>query len=82
MPSNHQPKQNRVNPLGGIIAVKDRGTLMGNRGCLHNDNQEIVRPFKIVAWIYCTLHYRNSEGEPIKWEIMRSGRYPELFFLD
>ncbi len=29
------PRQNRVTPLGEIVAVPDRGTFMGHRGCLH-----------------------------------------------
>jgi hypothetical protein len=30
------PRQNQVTPLGRIIAVPERGTLMGNRGVLHD----------------------------------------------
>ena len=30
------PKQNRVTPRGEIVAIPERGTFMGNRGCLHN----------------------------------------------
>ena len=28
------PRQNRVTPFGEIVAVPERGTLMGNRGIL------------------------------------------------
>ena len=30
------PLQNRVTPFGELIATAARGTLMGNRGCLHD----------------------------------------------
>ncbi len=30
------PRQNRVDPFGRLIAVAARGTLLGNRGCLHD----------------------------------------------
>ena len=30
------PRQNRVTPFGELVATPARGTLMGNRGCLHD----------------------------------------------
>ena len=30
------PLQNRVTPLGELIATADRGLVYGNRGCLHD----------------------------------------------
>jgi hypothetical protein len=35
------PLQNRVTPLGEIIAHPARGTLMGNRGILHDAQQRL-----------------------------------------
>ncbi len=35
--SRVMPLQNRVDPFGKIIATPQRGTLMGNRGQLHNE---------------------------------------------
>ena len=32
-------RQNRVDPEGGLIEASARGTLMGNRGCLHDDSE-------------------------------------------
>ena len=29
-------RQNRVTPFGEVVAVPERGTLMGNRGVLHD----------------------------------------------
>lgn len=50
---------------------------MGNRGCMHNKHQEIVRPYKLKAWIYCCLEYKDW------WRpVMSPGKYTELFFLD
>ncbi len=69
--------QNRVHPEGTIHRDNSRGTLMGNRGLLHNKNQELVRPFRLKAWIYCTLKHKDWHRE-----VMSPGKYTELFFLD
>jgi hypothetical protein len=71
------PRQNRVNPFGELIAVEARGTLMGNRGCLHDDRQHIRRPFVGRRWIACVLEFRGRHRA-----VMTPGRYTELFFLD
>ena len=69
--------QNRVTPLGEIISISDRGAWLGNRGVLHNDKQEIVRNYKIKAWITCVLEFRGRHRE-----VMQPNRWTELFFLD
>ncbi len=71
------PRSNRVDPLGKIHAVPQRGILMGNRGNLHNADGTIVRPFKHKQWVSCVLQYHGRRRE-----IMAPGRYTELFFLD
>ena len=71
------PRQNRVTPFGELIAVESRGTLMGNRGCLHDDQQRIRRPFACRRWITCVLEFRGRYRA-----VMTPGRYTELFFLD
>jgi hypothetical protein len=71
------PRQNRVTPFGELIAVEYRGTLMGNRGCLHDDHQRIRRPFACRRWITCVLEFRGRYRA-----VMTPGRYTELFFLD
>ncbi|MCP5100307.1 MAG: hypothetical protein GY943_32550, partial [Chloroflexi bacterium] len=71
------PKQNRVTPFAEIIATPARGTLMGNRGILHNAQQEVIRPFKLKAWIICILSFKNRHRK-----VMSPNRYTELFFLD
>lgn len=69
--------QNRVNPLGQLIKTPERGAWLGNRGVIHNDHKEIVRAFKIRAWITCVLEFRGRHRE-----IMQPDRWTELFFLD
>lgn len=51
---------------------------MGNRGgAIHNEQREIVRPFKTRRWITCVLQYKDRHRT-----VMAPGRYTELFFLD
>src|SRR5438105_2631117 len=53
------PRQNRVTPFGELIATECRGTLMGNRGCLHDEHQRIRRAFACRRWIACVLELRG-----------------------
>src|SRR5271154_6206734 len=71
------PRQNRVNPLGEIIATSERGTFMGNRGVLHDDEGRIRRKWQGKRWLVCVLEFRGR-----KLKVMTPGRYTELFFLD
>jgi len=71
------PLQNRVNPKGEIKAVKSRGAFLGNRGIIHNEEKEIISPFKIKGWVTCQLEFKGR-----KRELMAKGKYTELFFLD
>lgn len=71
------PRQTRVDPSGALFAVPARGTLMGNRGCLHNENQQIVRQSGRTAWVCCLLEFKG-----IRRPLMAPRCYTELFFLD
>jgi len=71
------PRQNRVTPYGGLIATAARGTLMGNRGCLHSDDGRIVRQWQVRRWIACALSFRGRRRF-----VMPPGRWTALFFLD
>jgi hypothetical protein len=71
------PRKNRVTPFSTLIATSARGTLMGNRGCLHDDREQIQRQFRGKRWIICLLEFKGW-----KRAIMTPGRYTELFFLD
>lgn len=69
--------QNRVDPFGNIIKTPERGKWLGNRGVIHNADQEIVRPYKLKAWIICMLEFRGRHRE-----VMMPDRWTELFFFD
>ncbi len=69
--------QNRVDPLGNIIRTAARGSWMGNRGLLHDENQNIRRPFKLQAWLICLLEFKGR-----KRPVMAPRQYTELFFMD
>jgi hypothetical protein len=71
------PRQNRVDPFGRLIAVAARGTLMGNRGRLHDDEGNITRRWTTRAWIACRLEFKGRHRQ-----IMAPNRWTELFFLD
>ena len=52
------PYQNRVTPFNELIAIPARGSLMGNRGVLHDDQGRIVRPFAHRNWVACDLEFK------------------------
>jgi hypothetical protein len=69
--------QNRVDPFGNIIKTNARGSIMGNRGVIHNTSQEITHVFRHKAWISCVLEFKG------RWrKVMTPNRWTELFFLD
>jgi hypothetical protein len=71
------PRQNRVTPQGEIVSASERGTLMGNRGVLHDGSSRIVRPWQLIRWIACVTEFRG------RWRpVMAPDRWTELFFLD
>ncbi len=72
------PRQNRVTPLGELIATPERGLVHGNRGCLHDEHGRIRRRYAVRRWIACRLEFRGWRRSPL----MQPGRYTELFFLD
>jgi hypothetical protein len=73
------PFQNRVTPLGELVAIPERGLVYGNRGRLHDARGAIRRPWQLKRWISCRLEFRGRyrPGGP-----MAPGRYTGLFFLD
>jgi hypothetical protein len=72
------PLQNRVTPLGELVADPARGLVYGNRGCLHDAEGRIRRVYQVRRWIACRLEFRGRRRTPL----MRPGRFTELFFLD
>jgi hypothetical protein len=72
------PLQNRVTPTSEIIADAARGTLLGNRGILHDGERRLVAArWRHPHWICCRLAFMGRKRRP-----MTPGRYTELFFLD
>jgi hypothetical protein len=72
------PLQNRVTPLGELVADPARGLVYGNRGCLHDAEGRIRRRFAVRRWIACRLEFRGWYRFPL----MQPGKFTELFFLD
>ena len=72
------PLQNRVTPLGEVIAHPARGLVYGNRGCLHDAKGRIRRRWATKRWIACRLEFRGWHRAPL----MQPGKFTELFFLD
>jgi hypothetical protein len=72
------PLQNRVTPLGELIADPARGLVYGNRGCLHDADGRIRRRYNGKRWIACRLQFRGWQRRPL----LQPGRFTELFFLD
>jgi hypothetical protein len=67
-----------MTPLGEPIAVAARGLVYGNRGCLHDAEGRIRRPYGVKRWIACRLEFRGWHRAPL----LQPGRFTELFFLD
>ncbi len=72
------PRQNRVTPLGELVAEPGRGLVYGNRGCLHDASGRIRRHHAGRRWIACRLAFRGWHRSPL----LQPGRFTELFFLD
>jgi hypothetical protein len=72
------PLRNRVAPTGEIITDPGRGTLTGNRGCLHGTGRDLgVSRWRSKLWICCVLDWRGLRRDP-----MPPRRWTMLFFLD
>jgi hypothetical protein len=72
------PLQNRVTPLGELIAHPARGLVYGNRGCLHDAAGRIRRRYAVKRWIACRLEFKGWRRKAL----LQPGRFTELFFLD
>jgi hypothetical protein len=72
------PRQNRVTPLGELVAHPGHGLVYGNRGCLHDAEGRIRRHHATRRWIACRLEFKGWHREPL----MQPGKFTELFFLD
>ncbi|MEO1775857.1 MAG: hypothetical protein AAFS07_12980 [Pseudomonadota bacterium] len=58
--------QNRVTPTGQIVAAPWRGSLMGNRGCLHREDGTLgAARWRHRAWVTCLLSFRDRHRLPM-----------------
>jgi len=71
------PRRNRVDPWGDLHAVHARGLFTGNRGCVVDDAENVVRHHGSSLWIICATEFRG-------WRVAlaRPRRWTPLFFLD
>jgi hypothetical protein len=71
------PRRNRVDPWGDLYAVAARGMFTGNRGCVVDDHERVVRHHGSSLWIICRTEFRDW-----RWPLARPRRWTPLFFLD
>lgn len=73
------PLQNRVTPFGEIVAIPQRGLLMGNRGIIHDPATRTLttRRWSNPAWLICRCDYKGARRA-----VMAQRSWTELFFLD
>ncbi|MGH3629078.1 MAG: hypothetical protein ACRDRL_16780 [Sciscionella sp.] len=71
------PRRNRVDPFGDLHAVAARGGFTGNRGCLVDGGERVVRHHRGNLWIACVTQFRGR-----RVGLARPGRWTPLFFLD
>ncbi|MGH3502104.1 MAG: hypothetical protein ACRDQA_14650, partial [Nocardioidaceae bacterium] len=69
-------EQNRVTPLGDLVAIPLRGAWTGNRGILH-EGRRIVRFHASDLWISCALRFGGRWSE--QW---RPHHFTWLYFHD
>ncbi len=71
--------QNRVTPLGDIVATPQRGMFMGNRGIIHDPATRTLlnRRWSSKAWLICVCDFRGRRRD-----VMATRSWTELFFLD
>jgi hypothetical protein len=73
------PLQNRVTPLGDIVATPQRGQFTGNRGIIHDPATRTLlnRRWSSKAWLTCVCEFRGRRRD-----VMSTRSWTELFFLD
>lgn len=76
------PLQNRVTPLGEIVSHPWRGAVMGNRGCLHDQTNQLGRArWRHKNWVCCVTAFRGRHRLPMPPPGSRTV-YTALFFWD
>ena len=71
-------RRNRIDPWGDMHAVSGRGLFTGNRGCVVDDDENVVRHHRSATlWISCLTSFKDW-----KVPLARPNRWTPLFFLD
>jgi hypothetical protein len=70
-------RRNRIDPWGDLHAVAARGMFTGNRGCVVDSQERVVRHHSSALWIICQTQFRGW-----RWPLARPGKWTPLFFLD
>ncbi|MEE8457127.1 MAG: hypothetical protein V3S28_03680 [Acidimicrobiia bacterium] len=70
-------RRNRVDPWGDLHADPSRGIFTGNRGCLVDDDGQMIRHHNGSLWITCRTEYRDW-----KHPLEAPKTWTPLFFLD
>lgn len=73
------PLQNRVTPLGEVVADPHRGIFTGNRGIIHDPATKTLlrKRWSNPAWLICVCEFRGRRRK-----VMGGRSWTELFFLD
>ena len=73
------PLQNRVTPLGDIVADPHRGLFTGNRGIIHDPATKTLlgKRWSNPAWLICLCEFRGRRRE-----VMGGRSWTELFFRE
>jgi len=73
------PLQNRVTPIGDIVAIPQRGIFTGNRGIIHDPaiRTLLARRWASKAWLVCLCEFKGRRRA-----VMGLRSWTELFFLD
>lgn len=69
--------RNKVDPWGDPHIATSRGLFTGNRGCLVDDEGDIVRHHNGALWIICRIDYRG-----LTHPLNTPGTWTPVFFLD
>lgn len=70
-------RRNRADPWGDLSAAPGRGLFTGNRGCLVDDAERVVRHHRSALWIACALEFRGWRSP-----LAAPRRWTPIFFLD
>jgi hypothetical protein len=64
--TSSRPLQNRVTPTGEIVSHPARGSMMGNRGCLHQADRRLgTSRWRSKMWICCVLAWKGVRRDPM-----------------